>query len=141
MFLFIYDNIDLAIIHHLDCLTEAVAIVHGLESQPEPVHFSQVDLLLRDCLLVALSQELPQGSEVLDEQVSWRPEVQGEGLQLLLGDQLADGDPSELHTRGVPLVEAVVLVELDHLVTEELLHDLEAVVGCSKLQMERHRAE
>ena len=141
MFLFIYDNIDLAIIHHLDCLTEAVAIVHGLESQPEPVHFSHVDLLLRYCRLVALGEELPQASEVLNEEVSWRPEVKGEGLKLLLADQLADGDPSELHTGGIPLVEAVVLVELDHLVIEELLHDLEAVVSRSQLQMERHRAE
>ena len=52
-------------------------------------------------------------------------------MELVLADQPADGDPSELHTRGVTLVKAVVMVQLVHLVTEELLHDLEAVIGCS----------
>ena len=51
---------------NLDSFTQTIGLMHGLKSQPEGVRLGHVDLLSGHLLLVALSQELPQGSQVVN---------------------------------------------------------------------------
>ena len=126
---------------NLDSFTQTIGLMHGLKSQPEGVRLGHVDLLSGHLLLVALSQELPQGSQVVYGDGPWRPKQQRESVQLVLSHDLTQGNSKKLLSCTVSFFESVILVKDFHLVREKILEELKTVIGSPNLEVEGHGAE